>query len=443
MSLGVRTGRSTLNVETLLSRLYWLPGPVLAFLTGIRGIAAVPLWVDELYTVQSLDRIFSERIDSLVFIPYNTIVWVLSGGGSCLTETCLRFPSLLAVVGGSLLTAMTARKVLTPAAGLSAGLIYAITPSLLRSAHDARPYAFVTILTALSILLLVEACNRNHLLAWSFYAIATFFAVLVMPTTVFILVGQAIILVFGLHASRLMVRRWLTSLFFVFIMLVGPALWLSWFGEIDPANRTDPFQPGFEDPLQLFVLPINGGFFGLISVGFFAAVLASLGLLHRSSTPWITAGIASVGSLWIASFFTSTVWVGRYAIPLVGFFVVGAAIGIAQLSRWKALTAFGLLFIAALPAYQANVVPWARGMDWRTAMAAIDSGWQVGDSIVFDESMQPAAEWAIDYYGARTDYRLSISHVADKRAWVVDQKVVCDASTSIALGPNSVLRLCD
>jgi len=189
-------------------------------------------------------------------------------------------------------------------------------------------------------------------------------------------------------------------------------------------------------------MPFDGGFYTTLGVGVFAGAVVVLALSNRQALTWFVAGLASVGSLWVVSWFTASVWVGRYAVPFVSLFVIAAGIALSRLSVKKQLVGLIVFLIAAIPAYQENLVPWGRGYDWRSAMAIVTDGWQEGDHVMPEPEMGIAGRWAIEYYGDSQTRIAEEDSMPEGRVWVFNQADLCTPQETWTLGPEATLQLC-
>lgn len=118
-------------------------------------------WRDEGATLAAVQRPFGQLVRMLGHVDavhgvYYMIMWPLvrlAGPGELIT----RLPSALAMVVAAWLVAALGRRLVSPAAGLAAGLIFAVFPQISLYAQDARSYAMVTALGAAGSYLLVRA----------------------------------------------------------------------------------------------------------------------------------------------------------------------------------------------------------------------------------------------------------------------------------------------
>ncbi len=137
----------------------WLP-PVLAFLISLWGITGPSFWRDEAATIAAIKRPLGDLIKMLgnvdaVHGAYYLMMWPIEhvlGPGALV----LRLPSAVAVAIGAAFVAATGRRLISPWAGLAAGLIYAVLPVVSRYGQEARSYAMVMTVAAIASYLLVR-----------------------------------------------------------------------------------------------------------------------------------------------------------------------------------------------------------------------------------------------------------------------------------------------
>ena len=151
----------------------WLPSAV-ALLVCLWGINVPSYWRDEAATIAAINRPLGDLIAMLgnvdaVHGAYYLMMWPIEhvlGSGALV----LRLPSAVAVAVGAAAVAGTARRLISPWAGLSAGLLYALLPVTSRYGQEARSYAMVMAVAAISSYLLVrllgaEPARRRRWLA--------------------------------------------------------------------------------------------------------------------------------------------------------------------------------------------------------------------------------------------------------------------------------------
>jgi mannosyltransferase len=217
----------------------WLP-PVVAFLGCLWGITTPSYWRDEAATIAAIKRPLGDLIAMLgnvdaVHGAYYLMMWPIEhvlGSG----ELALRLPSAVAVAVGAAAVAAIARRLISPWAGLSAGLLYALLPVTSRYGQEARSYAMVMAVAAISSYLLIrvlgaEPARQRRWLAGYGASIAVLgilniFGLLLVPA------HAVTIAVYGRRGVRdPAVRRlaigWLAAVA-AGVVIAGPLLVLGW-----------------------------------------------------------------------------------------------------------------------------------------------------------------------------------------------------------------------
>ena len=135
--------------------------PVAMFAMGLWRITGPSYWRDEAATMTAVQRPFPEilrmmgNIDAVHGVYY-MIIWAvvwLGGAGELVT----RLPSAVAMACAAAAVGALGRRLVSPRAGLAAGLLLAALPQISLYAQDAREYAAVTALAATGSYLLVRA----------------------------------------------------------------------------------------------------------------------------------------------------------------------------------------------------------------------------------------------------------------------------------------------
>jgi mannosyltransferase len=129
------------------------------------GISAPSYWRDEAATISAIKRPLGDLVAMLgnvdaVHGAYYLMMWPLEhvlGSGAVV----LRLPSAVAVAVGAAAVAGTGRRLISPWAGLAAGLLYALMPVTSRYGQEARSYAMVMAAAAISSYLLVRVLGAE------------------------------------------------------------------------------------------------------------------------------------------------------------------------------------------------------------------------------------------------------------------------------------------
>jgi len=142
----------------------WLPALV-ALLLSLWHITTPSFWRDEAATIAAIRRPLGDLIAMLgnvdaVHGAYYLMMWPIEhvlGPGALV----LRLPSAVAVAVGAAVVAATGRRLISPWAGLGAGLLYAVLPVTSRYGQEARSYAMVMTVAAIASYLLVRVLQAD------------------------------------------------------------------------------------------------------------------------------------------------------------------------------------------------------------------------------------------------------------------------------------------
>jgi mannosyltransferase len=145
-----------------------VPG-VLGLISGGYHVGRPPIWGDEGVTKAMSARSVSQLLatmphDDIVHGAYYLVVHVVETVAGSSAPTVLRAPSVVAMAVAAAFTALIARRLATIAGspypavtGLAAGALFALLPTVIRYAQEARSYAIVTMLAAITTYLLLKA----------------------------------------------------------------------------------------------------------------------------------------------------------------------------------------------------------------------------------------------------------------------------------------------
>jgi mannosyltransferase len=363
---------------------------VLALFTGGYRVGVPPLWRDEAATKAIAGRSVGQIVatmphDDVVHFAYYLVVHVVIRvlGNS---NADLRLPSVLAMAVAAAFTALIAQRLArlsrTPAAGrwyaaatgLLAGVVFAVLPSVIRYAQEARSYAIVTMLAAIATYLLLRALDDGRGggtgIWWAAYGAAVFLTGLFNIFALLILAAHGLTL---LAAGRLGTARparrrlagvplgWLIAGVIAAVLLVPLGLMayaqrdaLSWMSatpivkNIVALTHFWPGTPGLAWPV-----------FGLAAVGVAASLIAERRALSTATValPWLVAPPAIL----LAASLSHPVYDQRYVEFCLPALAICVAAGITWL--WRAIVSAvprlarpaGLGWLAAVPALAAAV----------------------------------------------------------------------------------------
>ncbi len=168
--------------------------PAVTLAVMLWGIEGSSYWRDEAATLAAVRRPFGDLVGMLgnvdaVHGAYYMIIWaVVRLGGS--SEAVTRLPSALAMAAAAAGVAAIGRRLVSPRAGLFAGLLFAALPKVSWFGQDARSYAMVAALATAASYLLVRlldagGARRRWLAAYAAclagLGVANVFALLIIP----------------------------------------------------------------------------------------------------------------------------------------------------------------------------------------------------------------------------------------------------------------------
>lgn len=207
--------------RTWFSPVAWLvalvPG-VLGLITGGYHVGRPPVWGDEGVTKAMAARSVSQLLatmphDDIVHGAYYLVVHTVETVAGSSAPTVLRAPSVVAMAVAAAFTALIARRLATiagslyPAAtGLAAGVLFALLPAVIRYAQEARSYAIVTMLAAITTYLLLKAIEDGGRW-WIGYGAAAALTGLFNIFGLLILIAQGVTLLIAAPGLPGVVRR--------------------------------------------------------------------------------------------------------------------------------------------------------------------------------------------------------------------------------------------
>jgi hypothetical protein len=309
---------------------------LVVLLVGARYISAVPLWTDELYVWAAVRDGLGVDHGEPFLRTYYTIVWTLTGGGQCLSDACLRWPSLVAASINVLLVGLIARRIAGPRAGIAASFLLMGIALVHSSTLEARHYATAAMLITLTLYLLQLLSSRPALRwPWPVYAGVMIVAGVLQPVSLAAFAGHGV-LVMG-QRNHVLRRRWLITLAALSPLAVAAALLYLRAGGYDGVESHGNLVPNFENISQAIIWPVSGGFLVLPAIGAIAGILLMLGLDSPIGRRWLLAGAASVLLVYLVSLGPRAFWFGRFLWPLIGFFIVAAAVAFVRFGRWRSM----------------------------------------------------------------------------------------------------------
>lgn len=157
-----------------IARLAWCWPALLALILGLYQMGRPELWRDELASWSFASRpvpslIASARHTGATQLAYYLLLhgWIAAFGDSA---DAMRTLSALAMAAAAACVALVGRRLAGARAGLTAGLVFALLPSVSRFAQEIRFYALAVLVATLATLLLLRALDRPSGPRWAAYA---------------------------------------------------------------------------------------------------------------------------------------------------------------------------------------------------------------------------------------------------------------------------------
>jgi mannosyltransferase len=170
-----RPGWSPAEVAARAMRVAWAWPALLTFVAGCYQLTRPELWRDELSSWSFATRPVPQLVDIVGHSNASQLLyylllhyWIAAFGDSA---AAMRLLSVLAMSGAAACVTLVGRRLAGARAGLLAGLVFALVPSISRFAQETRFYAFEVLVAMLATLLLLRAVESPAPRRWVAYAL--------------------------------------------------------------------------------------------------------------------------------------------------------------------------------------------------------------------------------------------------------------------------------
>jgi mannosyltransferase len=409
---GIPAGRSPFEgLADQIARLAWCWPALLALALGLYQMGRPELWRDELASWSFASRpvsslITSARHTGATQLAYYLLLhgWIAAFGDSA---DAMRTLSVLAMAAATACVALVGRRLAGARAGLAAGLVFALVPSVSRFAQEIRFYALAVLFATLATLLLLRALDRPSAARWTAYAACLALLGYIDVVALSVIAG---------HAAGAVLRSWhdhdRRQLWFLPavagalaaclpLVMIGSAQARAQIGWIP--------RPGLD--LTDFAF-FGRNLFYSTSVATALIVLAVLAwaVAWREAAFLTALAIGPVAAVWVMSQGSYSYFFPRYLLFTVGAWAVLAGIGLSRLDARVGATA--VLVVAILCAGNQQVIrePGAHSwpsypvgfggsyLDYAGAAAFVARHAKAGDGAVY-QGRQDKESWLMIGYG--------------------------------------------
>jgi mannosyltransferase len=396
-------------------------GPAVALAVMLWGLGARPYWGDEADTVSAVSRSVPQLFRLLGHIDavhglYYLLLWPVArvaGTG----EFATRLPSAVAMAAAAAGVTAIGRRLASRQAGLCAGLMFAVLPTVTVQGHDARPYAMVTAAAVLASYLLLRAVHDPRPRWFAGYGVslvllgyAQLFGLLLIPAHAVTLIGLC------RRAARkgdgqpagVLLRRWVVTVAAAAVA-VAPVTVMGWMQRAQIAWIP---APGWSDANDLVATLIAGSVWAAIVIALLALVggicggAAAPAALRRLVSPRTRPGAApDRGLTWlavpwlvlpplvlIAASLLKPVYFSRYLTYCLPAVALLAGAGLASMRLPKRAGVLALVVALVAPAQLTMRAP---GGGMQMVAQFLSAHRRPGDAIVYPEASIPP--WYLAY----------------------------------------------
>jgi len=412
----------------------------IALLVTSRGLTALPLSHDEYYTLYVMNRGLGSQIRDLPLLPYYSLQWVSTLGGSWTSDLGLRALPLAAVVVVAASVAATAYRLGGRVSGYTAGALVALTAAFQQYGQTARPYAVGAALVAVATYLLVRGLASPERKAWwiSYFA-ALLLAGIVVPQALSILIVHGTyVLVVG--RRRAVMAPWLACVGVLLIPIVGGLLLLR-FGPYGVMHEWLP-APQIDQLARVLLQASDAAIVPTGATAAFGFGMVILGLMSRIGRVLVIGVGLAAGAIWLVSVLGTSFWLSGSFLPLLTVVPLAAGVTLGGIA-WQSTTAVSVaLAMVALPAYTSVRLPRSGEADTRLVAEIIEQN-ASRSTVVFGSTTDAySIARAYERYG-NGSVQLQETRSPSTLFWSLYENDRCTPIESWPVGGGMDLNLCE
>lgn len=397
--------------------------PLVTLVVALWGITSASYWRDEAATLVAVQRSFGQMLRMLGNIDavhgvYYMLMWVLVRVGGT-GELVTRLPSALAMAAAAALVAAIGRRLVSPSAGLAAGLVFAAVPATSYYGQSARPDAIAVAVAAGATYLLVRLLqDRAASVRWlagysaciAALGLIDYLALLLVAVHA-VAVAAAALRAKDRAASRALAVRWLLAVLAA-LVVVSPLGWFA-FGQRAAIAWVQPPGVGTLRTLAGLVSPIAHPrviawppLLGLLLVGGCGFLVSRRNWLRGS--PW-TADFTVLSLTWLL-LPAVIMWGASLAVPIFEVRYILFCLPALALLAGAGIASFGweigaasllVVVLLGLPEQLAARLPDGHSKEnIRRADRIVAANIQRGDAAIFHNGSVTPESWDYAYpYG--------------------------------------------
>jgi mannosyltransferase len=384
----------------------------LAAAVRLRHLGEQSIWIDEAASatratmpLHAMWHLISTRETNMALYFLLLRVWIDLFGQS---EAALRLPSAFASIATVPVLYCAGRRMFGATAGIVAALLFALAPSSVYYAQEARGYSMEALGVAGSLLFFVKVLDRPSAANLAGWTLTTVFAIYCHSLAATIIPAELVALPLG--SPRTLPWRRLGIALGALTVLVGPYLALlvhndhgqiDWVGPLTWVSAANVLYGGVANEMWIDAsghLMVLATVFGMLLgvVGFVRAWDES----REAAIPYALAASAIVGPvtlICLASFRNNLLFY-RYLVfttPALCLFISG---GIAALRGWRIQTMALVVLVTVFAWHTSHTLEYVQREPWREVATFIKASGRPGDALVtyFAED-----RYALDYNLAR------------------------------------------
>jgi mannosyltransferase len=311
------------------------------------------------------------------------------------------------MAGAAACVALIGRRLAGNRAGLLAGLVFALVPSVSRFAQEARFYAFAVLVATLATLLLLRALDRPTALRWLAYAASLALLGYVDVVALSVLAGHAAGAVLRSRGARDRRLSWFLLAAAGGLAASLPVVLAGW-AQAGSQVGWIP-RPGL-DLADFAFFGRNLSYSTSVATALIILAVLAWAVAWREAAFMTALAIGPVAVVWLASQGAHSYFFPRYLLFTAGAWAVLAGIGLSRLDA--RIAAVAVLVIAILGAGDQQVIrevgahnwtfyPAGSGgyyMDYASGAALVARQARAGDGIVY-QAGENGDRWLMVGYG--------------------------------------------